>query len=123
VYIACVSNAHQVAASGHYVVIVSTIIETPTPEREIEFALSLLGPIREKFVWTTDMMQPIDDGIESRLFIARSYDATSHFETVCDDVKDVYKRYAGVPLEVKKRPSAEEEQETLNKSLGAVNDV
>jgi Rab GDP dissociation inhibitor len=49
VYIACVSNAHQVAAQGFYVAMVSTIIETPTPEREIEFALSLLGPIREKY--------------------------------------------------------------------------
>lgn len=69
------------------------------------------------------MMAPIDDGKESKLFIARSYDATSHFETICDDVKDVYKRFAGEPLEVKKRPSAEEEQETLNKSLGAINEV
>lgn len=76
-----------------------------------------------RFVWTTDMMAPIDDGKESRLFIAKSYDATSHFETVCHDVKDLYERYAGKALEVKKRPTVEEEQETLNKSLGSVNDV
>lgn len=48
VYIACVSHAHSVAAPGFYVAMISTIIETATPEKEIEFALGLLGPIREK---------------------------------------------------------------------------
>lgn len=49
VYIACVSSAHQVCAPGHYVAMVSTIIETQDPQKEIEFALNLLGPISEKY--------------------------------------------------------------------------
>lgn len=69
------------------------------------------------------MMEPLDDGKSSKLFIAKSYDATSHFETVCDDVKDIYQRFASKPLEVTKRPSAEEEQAALSQKLGGINEV
>lgn len=129
IYIACVSSTHSVCAAGYYVAMISTIIEregvvgVDDAEQEIAFALKLLGPIKEKFVWISDMLEPLDDGHESRLFIARSYDATSHFETVCDDIKDIYQRYSGRPLEVKKRPSAEEEQATLARKLGGSTDV
>lgn len=129
VYIASVSNTHSVCPPGYHVAMVSTIIERENctslaeAESEIAFALRLLGPIAEKFVWITDMLEPLDDGHESRLFIARSYDATSHFETVCDDVKDIYQRYAGKPLEVKKRPSAEDEQAELTRSLSGITSV
>jgi Rab GDP dissociation inhibitor len=46
---------------------------------------------------------PTSDGTHDNIFITRSYDATSHFETVVDDVKDVWKRVMGKDLEVKKR--------------------
>lgn len=123
IYIACVSAAHNVCAAGHWVAIVSTIVETSAPERELDFALGLLGPIKERFVWETEMLEPLDDGRTSRLFVARSYDATSHFETVCDDVKSLYERYAGKPLQVAKRPTAEEEQAALSHSHGAISEV
>lgn len=47
VYVACVSNAHMVCAKDYYLAIVSTIVETDTPEKEIESGLKLLGPIHE----------------------------------------------------------------------------
>lgn len=31
----------------------------------------------------------------SQIFISRTYDATTHFETTCDDIKDIYKRMMG----------------------------
>ena len=31
----------------------------------------------------SDVFKPNDDGTESQLFISKSYDATSHFETTC----------------------------------------
>lgn len=37
------------------------------------------------------------------MFITKSYDATSHFETVVDDVKDVWERIKGEPLVLQKR--------------------
>lgn len=30
-----------------------------------------------------------------QVFISRSYDATSHFETTCDDVLDLYEKVLG----------------------------
>ena len=43
-----VSSTHNVCAKDIYVVIVSTIVETSTPELEIAPGLQLLGPIHEK---------------------------------------------------------------------------
>lgn len=118
IYIASVSSAHNVAAKGYTVAIVSTIIETSTPEREIAPGLQLLGPILEKyaimltglnppppvscsltlyfrFVSITPQYTPTTSGKEDNIFITKSYDATSHFETVVDDVKDVWERVMG----------------------------
>jgi hypothetical protein len=41
------------------------------------------------------MFTPTSSGKEDNIFITKSYDATSHFETVVDDVKDVYERIMG----------------------------
>lgn len=117
IYIACLSSEQMVCPAGYYIAIVSTICETKDPEAEIAFGLSLLGPILEKFISVVNMHEPLLDGTADRLFISKSYDATSHFETVCDDVKSLYQRYSGKPLELKKRPSHEEEQESLSQSL------
>jgi len=48
IYVGCVSFAHNVAAEGHYVAIVSTTVETDNPEAELKPGLDLLGPIEEK---------------------------------------------------------------------------
>ncbi|KAI6007215.1 GDP dissociation inhibitor [Pisolithus albus] len=98
IYIAMVSSTHNVCAKDIYVAIVSTIVETAKPELEILPGLQLLGSIYDKFV-TAD-----------NIFITRSYDATSHFETVVDDVKDVWKRVTGKDLVLKQRKPEEAEQ-------------
>ncbi|KAJ3124712.1 Rab GDP dissociation inhibitor alpha [Nowakowskiella sp. JEL0407] len=100
IYIACVSDAHNVCAKGYYVAIVSSIVETSTPEKELEPGLALLGAYLEKFVHISDLYEPLEDGKSDQVFITKSYDATSHFETLCEDVKDVYKRYTGNDLKV-----------------------
>ena len=46
---------------------------------------------------------PATSGAEDNIFITRSYDATSHFETVVEDVQDVWKRMIGKDLVLKKR--------------------
>jgi Rab GDP dissociation inhibitor len=103
IYIAMVSSTHNVCAKDVYLAIVSTIVETSVPEREIIPGLQLLGPIHEKFVSVSSMYTPIADGKVDNIFITRSYDATSHFETVVDDVHDVWKRIVGSDLVLKKR--------------------
>lgn len=52
--------------------------------------------------------EPLEDGTKDQVFISKSYDATSHFETVCDDVHDLWKRITGEPLVLKKRNQEEE---------------
>ena len=51
----------------------------------------------------TPLYTPTSDGRQDNIFITRSYDATSHFETVVDDVHDVWKRVVGKDLVLKKR--------------------
>lgn len=48
VYVACVSSNHNVCPKDVYLAIVSTIVETDEPEKELEAGLNLLGPIHEK---------------------------------------------------------------------------
>jgi Rab GDP dissociation inhibitor len=63
-----------------------------------------------------DLYEPSEDGKSDNIFVTRSYDATSHFETVVQDLKDVYQRYSGNPLSVDKkvRGTVEEEQQALS---------
>jgi Rab GDP dissociation inhibitor len=45
-----VSSTHNVCAKDVYIAIVSTIVETSTPELEIAPGLNLLGQIHDKYV-------------------------------------------------------------------------
>lgn len=103
IYVAMVSSTHNVCAKDVYIAIVSTIVETDKPELEIAPGLNLLGPIHDKFVSITPLYVPTSSGKEDNIFITRSYDATSHFETVVEDVQEVWKRVIGSDLVLKKR--------------------
>uniref|UniRef100_A0A8C6QFR8 Rab GDP dissociation inhibitor n=1 Tax=Nannospalax galili TaxID=1026970 RepID=A0A8C6QFR8_NANGA len=92
IYIRMISFAHNVVAQGKYTATVSTTVETKEPKKEIKPALELLEPIEQKFVSINGLFVPKDLGRESQIFISRAYDATTHFETTCDDVKDIYER-------------------------------
>lgn len=95
IYVSLVSHTHQVAAQGWFIAMVSTTVETKDPEEEIKPGLNLLGRIRQKFCHISDFFEPTDDGLQSNLFISKSYDATTHFETTCLDVLDIFKRATG----------------------------
>lgn len=56
-----------------------------------------------RFVTVSPLYIPVSSGETDNIFITRSYDATSHFETVVDDVHDVWKRITGKDLVLKKR--------------------
>ncbi|XP_050436761.1 rab GDP dissociation inhibitor alpha [Adelges cooleyi] len=102
IYVSLVSNTHQVCSQGWFTAMVSTKVETSNPELEIKPGLDLLGPVKQKFVSISDFYEPIDDGKESNIFISTSYDATSHFETTCLDVLDIYKRATGEEFDFSK---------------------
>ncbi|XP_030634217.1 rab GDP dissociation inhibitor beta [Chanos chanos] len=95
IYICMVSYSHNVAAEGKYVATVSTNVETSNPEKEVQPGLALLEPIMQKFVSISDVMAPMEDGRRSQIFISRSYDATTHFETESEDLMDMFRRITG----------------------------
>jgi len=110
VYISAISYAHNVAAEGKFIAICSTTVETSNPEAELQVAFDTLGPVLERFVAVEDLLEPVDDGRKSGIFITKSYDATSHFETTCDDILDVYHRVTGEPLDLSKLPNPKDAQ-------------
>ncbi|EGV61154.1 Rab GDP dissociation inhibitor alpha [Yamadazyma tenuis] len=114
IYVAVVSDVHCVVPKGYYLAIVSTIIETETPHVELEPAFKLLGSRVDTLMGIAELYEPQDDGTSSGIFISKSYDSTSHFESMTDDVKDLYFRVTGKPLVLKKRPSDQEEDDALN---------
>lgn len=78
-----VSSAHNVCPKGYYIAIVSTIAENDANHHlELEAGFERLGRIEEKFMGPPiPLYEPLDDGAESNIFISKSYDSTSHFET------------------------------------------
>jgi len=111
IYIGLISHAHNVAAKGKHIAIVSTTAETQDPRAELKVALDLLGPIQETFYSVVDTYEPLQDGRKDKVFITASYDATSHFETTVQDVLDVYRRLTGEELVMKPKAAASEEKQ------------
>jgi len=112
IYVSIVSAANNVAPKGRWIATCAATVENPSgdPAAELQPALALLGTIDEKFVSVSDIMEPLDDGRESKIFISKSYDATSHFETTIDDVADMYRRITGKELDLSSAAEPKEEE-------------
>ncbi|CAF9908431.1 MAG: hypothetical protein GOMPHAMPRED_006161 [Gomphillus americanus] len=95
-------NAHNVCPKGYYIAIVSTIAETTSNQHlELEPGFARLGKIEEKFMGgPIPLYEPLENGRKDNVYISRSYDATSHFETTNDDIQDIFQRSEGEPLVV-----------------------
>jgi Rab GDP dissociation inhibitor len=102
IYIAMVSSAHNVCPKGYYIAIVSTIAETNANHHlELQPGLERLGRIEEKFMGPPiPLYQPLESGMNDQIFISNSFDASSHFETVTENVRDIYQRAIGEELKV-----------------------
>ena len=99
IFVCMTSHRHCVCAQGYYIAIVSTRVETDNPEAELGPGYSLLGDVLHSFVKVYDCYEPIGSGADDNLFISKSYDATSHFETACEDVLSLFERITGSPLD------------------------
>ena len=95
IYVSFVSSSHCVCSDGFYIAICSTQIETDSPEAELQPAFAILGETLVSFIKIYDTYEPVDDGTRDNLFVSRSYDATSHFESACEDVLSLYERLLG----------------------------
>jgi len=110
IYIAYMGKEHEVSPASRYIAIVSTTVEGDDPIAELEAGISLLGPVMERFDSVADTFEPLGTGEDDRMFISRSYDATSHFETVANDVCDLFKRVTGEDLDLSSVGTAENVQ-------------
>ena len=45
-----------------------------------------------------DLMAPKSNGVDDKVFISESFDATTHFETAITDVLAIYERIMGEKL-------------------------
>lgn len=112
IYIALIGSEHKVCPPNKFVSIVSTIIDeeqnTP-PHLQLEAAFKLLNitSFEHTFMGLSEIFEPIDDGSNDGVFISKSYDATSHFESVTEDIKDLYFRVTGNPLKLTKLDQGE----------------
>lgn len=110
IYVLCVSSTHNVAAAKFHIALVSTTVETPNPEAELEPGLKLLGEIKEKFVSVSSVYDPIQEshGADS-IYVSSSFDATTHFETTCQDIIRIYEAVTGEPFDFEKLDAKLEE--------------
>lgn len=76
-----VSSVHCVSKQGTYIAIISTTAETNEPEKELDVAFELIGPVKEKFYKVSDRYEPVKKNFGDGVFISNSFDATSHFES------------------------------------------
>lgn len=114
IYIAVLSSSHNICQKGYYLAIISTIIETDKPHLELEPAFKIIGETKDVLMGIADIYEPLADGMADNVFISKSYDASSHFESTTDDVKDLYKRVTGHDLVLEKKEREEEELNGLD---------
>lgn len=103
IYIAVVGSGHNVCPKDFYIAIVSTIAESGSNyAAELQIGLDRLGskPVETFMGPPIPLYEPLESGENDNVFISKSYDATSHFETTTDDIKDIYQRAEGKPLVV-----------------------
>ncbi|TGZ55250.1 hypothetical protein CRM22_010435 [Opisthorchis felineus] len=102
IYVCCVSSTHNVCPKNFYIALVATTVETSMPEQELQPGLRLLDPIEQIFYSVDDLFERVDDGSTSRVFISNSYDASTHFESTCEDVLALYQKITGHPFDFSK---------------------
>ncbi|KAJ9306486.1 hypothetical protein DTO217A2_4032 [Paecilomyces variotii] len=111
-YIAMVSSTHCVCPKGYYIAIVSKILEDQDNwHAELNHGFKLLGDIEERFMGPpAPLYRPKANLPNDNIFISKSYDATTHFETTTENIREIYKQAVGEELVVDnlKKISAEE---------------
>lgn len=113
IYISVVSHAHNIAPKGKYLIFINTIVETSTPEKEIEPALALFPKdtkFEARFTSVDNLYEPLEDGKKDQVFISKSYDPETHFNTSCEDILDIYTRITGKQLDLTP-PQKDDKQE------------
>lgn len=101
IYVLVLSENHKTTPAGKFLALVSTTVETDSPEAELQPGVDLLGPdVLESFVSVDDQYEPKEDGRKDKVFVSKSYDATTHFKTTVENVFELYERIFDKKLEL-----------------------
>jgi Rab GDP dissociation inhibitor len=103
IYVMMVSSVHQVCKAKYYITIISATVETSTPEKELDVAFQLIGTVKDKFITVSELWTPNTD-FKDNIFITKSLDPTSHFESATEDVLELYKRITREDLDLTNIP-------------------
>jgi len=105
IFIMLVSDIHQVCKKGFWVAVISTDVETKNPREEIQPALEVIGKPCEMFVTVSDLYEPsVQSMPDDNIFVTKTLDATSHFESAAEDVIRIYKLITGKDLDLENLP-------------------
>jgi Rab GDP dissociation inhibitor len=107
IYICFTSYQQRVCPQGWWIALVSTTVETASPEAELEPGLKLLGPVAHKAVAVHDVYDPVIPGSQDGLYCSASYDPTTHFETTIAEVLKLYQEITGAPVSFETEPAQE----------------
>ena len=111
-YVLQLGADNKVCPEGFFIAIVGTVVEnTANPELDLAPGLALLGPIKEKFVSVSDMYEPLDDGQKTRVFVSKSYDAATHFESAAEDILSLFQRVHGKPYNFEEAKAKMQQQQ------------
>ena len=110
IFIAVLNYTHCVCKKGYFLAIISTMAETDNPEKEIEPAMDIIGPVLEKFDKVSDIYHPIDTTFKGNVYITSSFDPQSHFENDTDNVIDIYEKITGAKLDLNLEEEGENKQ-------------
>lgn len=105
-YLFCCSYPHKVAPDGKYIIFCSTTVEgayegqsaETVARTELEAGLNKIVNPTRIFYDMYDLMAPKSNGVDDKVFISESFDATTHFETAITDVLAIYERIMGEKL-------------------------
>jgi Rab GDP dissociation inhibitor len=105
IYIMTVSSEHAVCKEGYYLAIISATQETSKPEAELQVAMDIIGPVKEKFMTVTPMYEPTTPtNNPDNVYVTKTLDPTSTFESAAQDVLRIYKSITGKDLDLENLP-------------------
>jgi Rab GDP dissociation inhibitor len=114
VFILQLSSDNQVCPPGFFIAIVGTTVENPgNPMADLAGGMALLGPTLHTFVSTSDIFEPLDKGLQSKVFVTNSYNAETHFESASHNVLDLFQRIHGKPYNYEAAQKANSEGTTV----------
>jgi Rab GDP dissociation inhibitor len=125
IYLSCLSHVTGSCPDGKYIAVCSTTVNgaacadlnnvqamSEVCSRELAHAYGLFSRnILQKFEWVTEQREPVADTSAQGVWMTQSFDATSHFQSVMDEIFSCYQSVTGKEFDIKALRSTQEAQE------------